>query len=101
MLLLQRITAAHGKLEDQLKYLNEPSLGPESKVAKGDWGLWLNKLRLMEESKLWEQLFETTGGLLKRARTKDERGQIAEAKMADWAVWQAHLRSALALETPS
>ncbi|CAD6448066.1 2ed61336-c5c5-4340-ab1c-4ca208159de1 [Sclerotinia trifoliorum] len=101
LLLLQRITAAHGKLEDQLKYLNEPSLGPESIVAKGDWELWRNKLQLMEASQHWEQLFETTSGLLKRARTKDERGHIIDARMADWAVWQAYLRSALALQSPS
>ncbi|KAG4031438.1 hypothetical protein MFRU_009g02110 [Monilinia fructicola] len=101
LLLLQRITAAHGKLEDQLKYLNEPSLGPESIVAKGDWELWRNKLQLMEASEHWQQLFETTGDLLKRARTKDERGEIVEARMADWAVWQAYLRSALALQTSS
>ncbi|KAB8302834.1 hypothetical protein EYC80_006174 [Monilinia laxa] len=101
LLLLQRITAAHGKLEDQLNYLNEPSLGPESIVAKGDWELWRNKLQLMEASEHWQQLFEITGDLLKRARMKDERGEIVEARMADWAVWQAYLRSALALRTPS
>ncbi|ESZ98846.1 hypothetical protein SBOR_0704 [Sclerotinia borealis F-4128] len=100
LLLLQRITAAHGKLEDQLKYLNEPSLGPESIVAKGDWELWRNKLQLMDASEQWQELFEVTGGLLKRARTKDERGQIIEARMADWAVWQSYLRSALALQNP-
>ncbi|QSZ28628.1 hypothetical protein DSL72_003127 [Monilinia vaccinii-corymbosi] len=101
LLLLQRITAAHGKLEDQLKYLNEPSLGPESIVAKGDWELWRNKLQLMEASEHWQQLFEITGDLLERARTKDERGKIIEARMADWVVWQAYLRSALALQDPS
>ncbi|KAK6615242.1 cytoskeleton organization protein [Botrytis cinerea] len=101
LLLLQRITAAHGKLEDQLNYLNEPSLGPESIVAKGDWELWRNKLELMQTSEHWQQLFDTTGGLLKRSRTKDERGQIVEARMADWAVWQAYLHSALSLQTPS
>ncbi|KAF7937706.1 uncharacterized protein EAE97_007502 [Botrytis byssoidea] len=101
LLLLQRITAAHGKLEDRLNYLNEPSLGPESIVAKGDWELWRNKLELMETSEHWQELFETTSGLLKRSRTKDERGQIIEARMADWAVWQAYLHSALSLQTPS
>lgn len=55
----------------------------------------------MEASEHWQQLFETTGDLLKRARTKDERGEIVEARMADWAVWQAYLRSALALQTSS
>ncbi|KAA8576322.1 hypothetical protein EYC84_006456 [Monilinia fructicola] len=85
LLLLQRITAAHGKLEDQLKYLKRAFSWP----------------RLMEASEHWQQLFETTGDLLKRARTKDERGEIVEARMADWAVWQAYLRSALALQTSS
>lgn len=84
-----------------MNYLNEPSLGPESIVAKGDWELWRKKLQLMEVSGHWQQLFETTGGLLKRARTKNDRGEIIEARMADWAVWQAYLRSALALENPS
>lgn len=84
-----------------MNYLNEPSLGPESIVAKGDWELWRNKLELMQTSEHWQQLFDTTGGLLKRSRTKDERGQIVEARMADWAVWQAYLHSALSLQTPS
>jgi N-terminal acetyltransferase B complex non-catalytic subunit len=100
-LLLQRIAGTHGKPEDQLKYLNEPSLGPESTVAKGDWELWRNKLQLMEKSEQWQEIFDVTGQLLKRARTKNENGQIIEAKLADWVVWQAYLNSATTLEKPS
>ncbi|PQE03427.1 N-acetyltransferase B complex non catalytic subunit protein [Rutstroemia sp. NJR-2017a BBW] len=101
LLLLQRIAGTHGKLEDQLKYLNEPSLGPESTIAKGDWELWRNKLQLMEKSEQWQEIFEATGQLLKRARTKNENGQIIEARLADWVVWQAYLNSATTLEKSS
>ncbi|TVY91417.1 hypothetical protein LAWI1_G001112 [Lachnellula willkommii] len=80
LLLLHRITEALGKPEQRLEYLNDPTLGPESAVAKA-----------------WQELFETTKSLLKRARTKDESGQLSESGMSDWIVWEAFIRSAVEL----
>lgn len=98
LLLLQRIASSHGKVEDRLNYLKDPALGPESPVAKGDWELWRDKLQLMEAAKQWQELFDTSSTLLKRARIKDESGQIIEARMADWIVWESYVHSAAALE---
>ncbi|TVY35438.1 N-alpha-acetyltransferase 25,NatB auxiliary subunit [Lachnellula occidentalis] len=97
LLLLHRITEALGKPEQRLEYLNDPTLGPESAVAKGEWQLWRFKLKLLENAAKWQELFETTKSLLKRARTKDESGQLSESGMSDWIVWEAFIRSAVEL----
>ncbi|TVY14865.1 N-terminal acetyltransferase B complex subunit arm1 [Lachnellula arida] len=97
LLLLHRITEALGKPEQRLEYLNDPTLGPESAVAKGEWQLWRFKLNLLENAAAWQELFETTKSLLKRARTKDESGQLSESGMSDWIVWEAFIRSAVEL----
>ncbi|TVY35515.1 N-terminal acetyltransferase B complex subunit [Lachnellula subtilissima] len=97
LLLLHRITEALGKPEQRLEYLNDPTLGPESAVAKGEWQLWRFKLNLLENAAKWQELFETTKSLLKRARTKDESGQLSESGMSDWIVWEAFIRSAVEL----
>lgn len=94
LLLLQLITAKYGTLEKQLEYLKDPFLGPESAVAKGDWSLWRDKLRLMIQGRQWRELFQVTSGLLKRARTKDTSGQISESRYSDWLVWDAYIQSA-------
>lgn len=94
LLLLHRVTQAFGKSEQRLEYLRDPLLGPESAVAKGEWELWRMKLALLEESKEWNELFETTGSLLKRARTTGQASQYAEARLSDWIVWDAYIRSA-------
>jgi N-terminal acetyltransferase B complex non-catalytic subunit len=92
--LLQIITAKYGTLEKQLEYLQDPFLGPESVMAKGDWSLLRDKLQLMAQARQWQDLFEVTGRLLKRARTKDASGQISESRYSDWLVWDIYLKSA-------
>ena len=77
-----------------MKYLQDPNLGPESAVAKGEWELWRLKLELMETSREWQELFKTTGALLKRARTMDESSKFSESRLSDWIVWEAYIRSA-------
>jgi N-terminal acetyltransferase B complex non-catalytic subunit len=51
----------------------------------------------MEAAKQWQELFDTTGTLLKRARTKDESSQLPESRLSDWIVWEAYIRSAVEL----
>jgi N-terminal acetyltransferase B complex non-catalytic subunit len=94
---LHRITEQVGKNEQRLEFLQDPHLGPESAVAKGEWQLWRFKLKLMEAAKQWQELFDITNALLERARTKDESGQIKEPRMSDWIVWDAFIRSAVEL----
>lgn len=96
-MLLHRITQSYGKPEHLQEYLEDPNLGPESTVAKGEWDLWRLRLKSMETSQRWVELFETTSGLLKRARTKNAYSQLAESKLSDWIVWEAFLRSAVEL----
>lgn len=93
------ITAKYGTLEKQLEYLQDPFLGPESVIAKGDWSLWRDKLQLMTQARQWQSLFQVTGNLLKRARTKDASGQISESRYSDWLVWDAYMRSALEISS--
>ncbi|RDL34632.1 uncharacterized protein BP5553_07760 [Venustampulla echinocandica] len=93
LLLLHRITEANGNPVQRLEYLRDPSLGPDSLVAKGEWQLWRFKLKLLEEAYLWKELFNTTRELLKRGRTKDESGQLVETRMCDWLVWEGFIRS--------
>jgi N-terminal acetyltransferase B complex non-catalytic subunit len=97
LLLLDRITEAYGKPEQRLGYLQSSQLGSESAVAKGEWQLWRTRLQLMEAAKQWQELFDTTGTLLKRARTKDESSQLPESRLSDWIVWEAYIRSAVEL----
>jgi N-terminal acetyltransferase B complex non-catalytic subunit len=97
LLLLHRIASILGKPEQQLEYLRDPNLGPESVVAKGEWQLWRIKLGLLKDVQEWKELFDITGALLKRARTKDEAGQLSEASFSDWIVWDAFVRSATEL----
>jgi N-terminal acetyltransferase B complex non-catalytic subunit len=94
---LHRITAVLGKPGQQLEYLRNANLGPESVVAKSEWQLWRFKLNLLTAAQEWKELFEITQALLKRARTKDEAGQLSEASFSDWIVWEAFVRSATEL----
>jgi len=97
LLLLHRVTEALGKPEQRLEFINDPTLGPESAVAKGEWQLWRFKLNLLENAAKWQELYETTKSLLKRARTKDQSGQLSESGLSDWIVWEAFIRSAVEL----
>jgi N-terminal acetyltransferase B complex non-catalytic subunit len=96
--LLHRITKSCGKPEQILEFLQDSHLGPESAVAKGEWQLWRSKLKLMAEALQWQDLFKTTGALLKQARTKDQIGHLPESRLSDWIVWDAFISSAIHLE---
>ncbi|KAF8863346.1 hypothetical protein BDZ45DRAFT_583867 [Acephala macrosclerotiorum] len=98
LLLLDRVTESFGRPEQRLEYLQDPHLGPESVVAKGDWGLWILKLKLIGQANRWQELFELCGTLLKRARTANDSNQLADASFSDWTVWEAYLKSASKLE---
>ncbi|KAG9236907.1 N-acetyltransferase B complex non catalytic subunit-domain-containing protein [Amylocarpus encephaloides] len=98
ILLLHRITEALGKPEERLDYLRDPTLGPESVIAKGEWQLWRFRVALLVELLEWKELFDTTKSLLKRARTKDEFGQLSESGFSDWIVWEAFIHSAVELQ---
>jgi len=89
--------SVYGKPAQRLEYLQDSQLGPESVVAKGEWELWRLKLKLTGEARKWQELFDTTAELLKRARTKDTSGQLSEAQLSDWIVWEAYNRSAVEL----
>src|SRR5258708_35916534 len=69
--LLQIITAKYGTLEKQLEYLQDPFLGPESVMAKGDWSLLRDNLQLITQARQWQDLFEMTWRLLKQVPTRD------------------------------
>ncbi|CAL3964286.1 unnamed protein product [Diplocarpon coronariae] len=97
LLLLQRVTQVYGKPEQCLEYLRDPLLGPESAVAKGEWELWRIKLGLTEKAQQWKELFEITGSLLKRSRTAGNSGKYVEARLSDWIVWDAYVRSSTEL----
>ncbi|KAK2626510.1 hypothetical protein QTJ16_003685 [Diplocarpon rosae] len=97
LLLLQRVTQTYGKPEQCLEYLRDPLLGPDSVAAKGEWELWRMKLGLTEKAQQWKELFETTGSLLKRSRTADSSGKYVEARLGDWIVWEAYIRSSTEL----
>ncbi|KAH8815250.1 N-acetyltransferase B complex non catalytic subunit-domain-containing protein [Xylogone sp. PMI_703] len=97
LLLLHKISSVYGKDEDLLKYLQKPSLGPDSTIAKGQWRFWRELVLRMRKSELWEELFQTCSSLLQRARTKDDSGEIIDLQMADWVVWDAFVASALKL----
>jgi N-terminal acetyltransferase B complex non-catalytic subunit len=96
---LHRITRVYGKPEQLQEYLEDSNLGPESSVAKGEWDLWRLRLKSMEVSQKWVELFEITSTLLKRARTKNASSQLAESKLSDWVVWEGFIRSAVELPT--
>lgn len=98
LLLLHRITEASGKPEQRLEYLRDPALGAESTIAKGEWQLWRFRLKLLEDAKEWQELFDTAKGLLNRARTRDKVGQLSETGFSDWIVWEAFIRSAVELQ---
>ena len=68
-------------------------------VAKGEWQLWRFRVELLEAAQQWQPLFDMTGALLKRARTKDEAGQLTESGMSDWILWEAYIRSAFELSS--
>lgn len=93
VLLLHLITEKYGSTEKRLQYLDDPYLGAESTVAKGEWQLWRWKIQLMTSTRQWKALFDTTSSLLVRARTKDSSGKIAEARYSDWIVWEGLIRS--------
>ncbi|RFU26712.1 hypothetical protein B7463_g9620, partial [Scytalidium lignicola] len=95
LLLLHKISSVYGKDEDLLKYLQNQALGPDSSIAKGQWRFWREMVLLMQQSQLWEELFQICSSLLERARTKDDSGQIVDLQMADWVVWNAFIISAL------
>ena len=95
LLLMQRIIKEYGTREYRLQYLKTSTIGPDSIVAKGDWQLWRLTLELLTLEENWESLFETTGKLLKRARTKDESGELTESRFCDWSVWESYIRAAL------
>ena len=76
----------------RLSYLQSPFLGPDSTIAKGEWRLWIIKLELLKDQP--ELLFQTSGSLLKRARTKDASGQISESRFSDWVVWKSYVDAA-------
>lgn len=97
MLLLHRILSVYGTKQERLEYYKNRWLGPDSKVAKGTWKLWTDKLKLMEDTDHWEELFESAGSLLRSARTKNETGQIVNSHMGDWAVWKVYIRAAIKL----
>lgn len=99
LLLLHLVTAKYGTLEKQLDYLQDPYLGPESTIAKGEWSLWRDKLQLMKQARQWQDLFQVTSNLLARARAKDESGQLSESRYSDWAVWEAYVQSSLELSS--
>ncbi|CZR50694.1 uncharacterized protein PAC_00568 [Phialocephala subalpina] len=99
LLLLDRITETFGQPDQRLEYLQDLHLGPESAVAKGDWALWILKLKLMREANRWQELFDLCGTLLKRAREANDSNQLAEASFSDWIVWEAYLKSASKLES--
>lgn len=94
LLLLDKITETFGKPEQRLQNLQNAHLGPESAVAKGEWGLWRLKLRLMAENGQWQELFDLCESMLKRARTPNEANQLSQASFSDWVVWEAFLKSA-------
>jgi N-terminal acetyltransferase B complex non-catalytic subunit len=96
---LHRVTESYGKPGQVLEFLQDSHLGPESAVAKGEWELWRLKLKLMAEAHQWQDIFETTGALLKRARTRDQLGHLSESRLSDWIVWDAYISSALHLES--
>jgi N-terminal acetyltransferase B complex non-catalytic subunit len=96
-LLLHKLTEAFGTPEQLRDYLQDPNLGPESSVAKGEWKLWRLRLKSLEESQKWVELFDITSTLLKRARTKDSSSQLVDSKLSDWIVWEGFLLSATML----
>lgn len=98
LLLLHRIADALGKPEQRLDYIRNPNLGPESIVAKGEWQQWILKLTLLKKAQEWQELFDITGPLLKRARTKDKAGHLPEANFSDWIVWDAFVCSTIGLQ---
>ena len=77
----------------RLNFLQDPSFGPDSTIAKGDWQLWRRKLELLKKDP--ELLFQTTRDLLKRARTKNDSGEITESRFSDWVVWESFIDTAL------
>jgi len=95
--LLHLITEVHGTAEQRLEFLQDPCLGPESKLAKGEWQLWRFKLQLLTRTGQWKELYEVTSSLLKRARTKDATGHLGEERFCDWIVWEGILKSAIEL----
>ncbi|POS84809.1 hypothetical protein EPUL_001729 [Erysiphe pulchra] len=94
ILLLHRIIDLSGDLEKSKFYLDDPHLGPESSIAKGEWELWRLKLKRMNQLKIWGELFETSISLLTRARTKNANGQLSESYFSDWLVWDSLILSA-------
>lgn len=94
LLLLDKITEAFGKPEHRLQNLQDPHLGPESAVAKGEWGLWRLRLRLMAEASQWQELCDLCESMLRRARTPNDSKQLSQAFFSDWIVWEAYLKSA-------
>lgn len=97
LLLLHRITDTLGTTDQRMEYFKDPLLGPESSTAKGEWQLWRYKLQILEATSQWQELYDICSALLKRARTQDATGHMAESRMSDWLVWQTYIRAAIAL----
>ena len=51
----------------------------------------------MQDAQLWKETFNVTGDLLKRSRTKNDNGNLAESKLSDWVIWEAYICSAVHL----
>lgn len=96
--LLHRILSQDSTYEERLKYYEDEYLGPDSKISKGSWKLWLDKLALLKEVGHWRELWKLSSTMLACAR-KNESGQIIDPRMGDWMVWDAFLSSAAHLYT--
>ncbi|KAL3417865.1 hypothetical protein PVAG01_10875 [Phlyctema vagabunda] len=94
-ILLHTIIANSTSVSDdrRLDYFSNEYAGPESKIAKGSWKLWLDKLQLIKTTGKWEDLYALSSRLLPMAR-KNSSGNVEDSRMGDWQVWDVFLKTA-------
>ncbi|RDW64145.1 hypothetical protein BP5796_10647 [Coleophoma crateriformis] len=92
-LLLHRILESGSDIDIRLKYYEDDYTGPGSKVAKGTWKLWTDKLKLLEKAEKYDDLLEISSSLLPLGR-KNASGVVVDSRMGDYTIWELFRKTA-------
>lgn len=92
-LLLHRILESSADIDTRLQYYEDDYAGPGSKVAKGTWKLWTDRLKLLETAEKYDKLLDLSSSLLPLGR-RNESGIVVDPRMGDYAIWEFFRKTA-------
>lgn len=93
-------------MEGALRILDSPNLGIHSTIAKGDWSFVRQKLDILEERKLWQDVWDFCKESLQASHASptsdvDTIGSPSQVKDADdWRIWEALIRANREINRP-